>query len=54
MQTNARLPAYDIPMADSMAVFSLADHNDLIFFSLACFDPWIYSAISVEGVPGYA
>ena len=52
MQTNARLPAYDIPNAASMAVFSLADQRLCMFRSFVIGDSWIYSVISVEGVPG--
>ena len=52
MQTNAFFPAYDMPMALSMAVFSLADQLDLIFLSLASLEACMYSVISVDGVPG--
>ena len=48
----ARLPAYDIPSATSIA-FSLADHLQWIFASAARLDACTYSIISVDGVPGY-
>ncbi len=54
IQTRARLPAYDIPMAASIAVFSLADQQRCTLPSSACLECWIYSVISVDGVPGYA
>gem|GEM_PF-6493803 len=52
MQTSAFLPAYDMPMALSMAVFSLADQFDLIWRSFASAEACMYSVISVDGVPG--
>ena len=54
MHTSARFPAYDIPRAASMAVFSLQHHLLWIFRPRAVGLFWIYSVISVEGVPGYA
>ncbi len=54
MQTMARLPANDIPRAASMAVFSLQLQRARIPRSCASADCWIYSVISVDGVPGYA
>lgn len=52
MQTSARLPQNDMPRASSMAVFSLADHLQWTFRSAASGWFWMYSVISVEGVPG--
>ena len=52
MQTSARLPTNDIPKAASIAVFSLAAQRLCMFRSLVTGDDWIYSVISVEGVPG--
>ena len=52
IHTSARLPIYDIPSAASMAVFSFVDQRLWTPRSLASGDSWIYSVISVEGVPG--
>ena len=52
MQTSARLPTKDMPKAASMAVFSLAAQRLCMFLSLVMGDIWMYSVISVEGVPG--
>ena len=54
MQTMERLPAYDMPMADSMAVFSLPAQMLCTSPARPCLEFWINSVISVEGVPGYA
>ena len=43
---------YDMPRAASMAVFSFVDHRLWTPRSLASGDSWMYSVISVEGVPG--
>ena len=52
MQTSERLPAKDMPRAASMAVFSLV-HQWLCMLRVAVTgDAWMYSVISVEGVPG--
>ena len=52
MQTMARLPTNDMPRASSMAVFSLDDHVRWTLRSAASGWLWIYSVISVDGVPG--
>ena len=50
--TKARFPAYDMPSAASMAVFSLADHTLCTLRAAANVDCCTYSMISVDGVPG--
>ena len=52
MQTSERFPAKDIPKAASIAVFSLEHQRLWIPFSAVTGDIWMYSVISVEGVPG--
>ncbi len=52
MQTIERLPANDMPSAASTAVFSLVDQALWIPRSAVSGWPWMYSVISVEGVPG--
>ena len=43
-----------LPKAASMAVFSFVLQRQWIPLSFVTGEPWIYSVISVEGVPGYA
>ncbi len=52
MQTSARLPANDMPSASSIAVFSFDDHVQWMPRSAVSGCVWMYSVISVEGVPG--
>ena len=44
----------DMPRAASMAVFSLVHQREWRPRSLAKALAWMYSVISVDGVPGYA
>ena len=52
IHTSARLPAYDMPSAASIAVFSLVHQRLRTPRSRANGLCWINSVISVEGVPG--
>ena len=48
MQTSARAPATEAPIAISIATFSLTDHSQLI----SPLNFAMFSRISVDGVPG--
>ena len=52
MHTRARFPAYDIPRAASIAVFSFVHQRLRMPRSRARGLFWMNSVISVEGVPG--
>ena len=52
MLTVARLPQNDMPMASSIAVFSLLDQWECSLRSRAIGEDCTYSRISVDGVPG--
>ena len=52
MHTMLLHPEYDMPRADSMAVFSFELQEQWIPFSRETGECWIYSVISVLGVPG--